>query len=174
MVNIYSNTVTRVHKPLNSNIKVKEKILKITMWLLFSLQVVSESLQPHGLLQAMLPCPSLSPGFAQIHVHWVSDAMQPSHPLSPPSPPALNLPESGSFPESDLHIRCPKYWSFSISLPRNIQGWFPLGLTSLIFQLSKGLSRVFSSTTVWKHQFLNAQPSLWSNSHICRGLLKKP
>ena len=61
--------------------------------------------------------------------------------------------------ESALHIWCPKYWSFSISLPRNIQGWFPLGLTGLISLLSKGLSRVFSCTTVWKHQFLSAQPS---------------
>jgi len=51
-------------------------------------------------------------------------------------------------------------------LPMNIQGWFPLGLTGWIFLLSKGLSRVSSSTTVWKHQFFRALPSLWSNSHI--------
>ena len=51
-------------------------------------------------------------------------------------------------------------------LPMNIQGWVPLGLTSLIFLLSKGLPRVFSSTTVWKHRFFHAQPSLWSNSHL--------
>ena len=64
-----------------------------------------------------------------------------------------------------VYIRCPKYWcfSFSISLPMNIQGWFPLRLTSLISSQSKGLSRVFSSTTVWKHQFIHAQPSVWSN-----------
>ena len=48
----------------------------------------------------------------------------------------------------------------------NIQGWFPLGLTGLIFLKSKGLSRVFSSTTIQKHQFFSAQPFLWSNSHI--------
>ena len=73
-----------------------------------------------------------------------------------------------------LHIRWPKYWSFSFSisktinivlLPINIQDWFPLGLTGLVSLLSKGLSRVFSST-VKKHQFFGAQPSLWSNSHI--------
>ena len=52
-------------------------------------------------------------------------------------------------------------------LPINIQGWFPLGLTGLISLLSKGLSRLFSSTTVQKHQSFGAQPSLWSNSHIC-------
>ena len=58
-------------------------------------------------------------------------------------------------------------------LPRNIQGWFPLGLTSLIL-LSKGLSRVFSNTMVQKHQFFSAQTSLWSNSHIHTWLLEKP
>ena len=51
-------------------------------------------------------------------------------------------------------------------LPRNIQDWFPLGLIGLISFLSKGLSWVFSSITVWKHQFFSTQPSLWSNSHI--------
>ena len=58
---------------------------------LFSYLVVCNSLQHHGLQHARLPCPSLSPEFAQTHVHWVSDAIQPFHPLSPPSPPALNL-----------------------------------------------------------------------------------
>ena len=58
-------------------------------------------------------------------------------------------------------------------LPRNIQGWFPLGLTGLIFLLSKGLSRVSFSTTVWKHQFFRALPSLWSNSHILTWRLEK-
>ena len=59
-------------------------------------------------------------------------------------------------------------------LPMNIQDWFPLGLTGLISLLSKGLSRVFSNTTVQKHQFFGAQPSLWSNSHIHTWLLEKP
>ena len=64
--------------------------------------------------------------------------------------------------------------SASVSaLPTSIQGWFPLGLTSLIF-LSKGLSRVFSSTAVQKHQFFGTQPSLWSNSHTHTWLLEKP
>ena len=54
-------------------------------------------------------------------------------------------------------------------LPMNIQGWFPLGLTSLISLLSKGLSRVFSSTTIQKHQFFSAQPSLWSKNQGIRG-----
>ena len=73
--------------------------------------------------------------------------------------------------ESVLPIRCPKYWSFSFSIsPSNEYSGnpkgFPLGLTSWISLLSKGLSRVFSNTTVQKHQFFSTQLSLWSNSHI--------
>ena len=70
--------------------------------------------------------------------------------------------------ESVLHIRWPKYWSFNfgINLLVNIQDWFPSGLTGLISLLSKRLSRVFSNTTVQKHQFFSAQLSSWSNSHI--------
>ena len=78
--------------------------------------------------------------------------------------------------ESVLHIRWPKYWSFSFAsvLAMNIHPWFPLGLTGLISLQSKGLSRVFSNTTVQKLQFLGTQPSLWSNSHIHTWLLEKP
>ena len=63
--------------------------------------------------------------------------------------------------ESSLHVRMAKYWIFSfiISLSMDIQGWFPLGLTSLISLLSRGISRVFSVTTIQKHQFFSAQPS---------------
>ena len=78
--------------------------------------------------------------------------------------------------EPALHIRWPKYWScfsFSIS-PMNIQDWFPLGLTGLTSLLFKGLSRAFSSTTRWKHQFSGAQLSSWSNSRIHTWLLEKP
>ena len=79
------------------------------------------------------------------------------------------------YKESTFHIRWPKYWSFnfSISLPMNIQDLFPLGLTGLISLMSKGVWRVFSNTTVQKHQFFDTQPSLWSNSHICTWLLEK-
>ena len=59
-------------------------------------------------------------------------------------------------------------------LPMNIHVWLPLGLTGWISLQSKGLSRVFSNTTVWKHQFFSAQPSLWSNSHISTWLQEKP
>jgi len=64
--------------------------------------------------------------------------------------------------------------SCSVSLPVNIQGWFPLGLTDLISLLPKEISRVFSSSTVQKHQFFGAQPSLWSSSQILTWLLEKP
>ena len=86
------------------------------------------------------------------------------------------FPSIRVFPnELALGIRGPEYWSFgfSISPSMNIQGWFSLGLTGLISLLSKGLSRVFSST-IQKHQFFSAQPSLWSNSHIRTWLQEKP
>ena len=110
---------------------------------------------------------------AQIHIHQVRDAIQPSHPLSSPSPSAFNLSKhSGSFSkESVLRIRWPKYWSFSFSPSNNIQDWFLLGWIGWISLLSKGLSRVSSNTTVQKHPL---QLSLWSNSHIHTSLLEKP
>ena len=80
-----------------------------------------------------------------------------------------SFPVSWSFPVSQHFTSGSQstgaYTSASV-LPMNIQSWFPLGLTGLISLMSKGLSRVFSSTTVWKHQFFGAQPSLWSNSHV--------
>ena len=77
---------------------------------------------------------------------------------------------------SALPIRWPKYWSFSFNIsPSNeYSGWFPLGWTGLISLLSNRLSRVFSSTTVQKHQFFHAQPFLWSSSHIHTWLQEKP
>ena len=78
--------------------------------------------------------------------------------------------------ESVLCIRWPKYWSFSFNISpsnENIQDWFPLGWTGWISFQSTGLSRVFSNTTVQKHQFFGAQPSLWSSSHIHTWLLEK-
>ena len=118
------------------------------------------------------------PEFAQTHVHWVGDAIQLSHSLSPPfSSCPQSLPALGSFPKSWLFTSGGQNTAASASatvLPMNIQGWFLLGLTGLISLLSKGLSRVFSSTTSWKHQFFSTQPSLWYNSHICTWLLEKP
>ena len=99
----------------------------------------------------------------QTHVHWVSDAIQPSHPLSSPSPPALNLSQhQGLFQwVSSLHQVAKLLVSASTSvLPMNTQDWSPLGWTGWISLQSKGLLRVFSNTTVQKHQFFRAQLSL--------------
>ena len=87
-----------------------------------------------------------------------------------------SCPASGSFPMSWLSALGSQSIGASASalvLPMNIQGWLPLGLTGLIFLLSKGLSRVFTITTIWKPQFFNTQPSLWSSSHIHTWLLEK-
>ena len=88
-----------------------------------------------------------------------------------------SFPASGSFPMVQLFTSGGQRIGASASesvLPMNIQGWLPLGLTSLMSLLFKGLSSVFSNTTVWKHQFFSAQPFLWSNSHICTWLLHSP
>ena len=137
---------------------------------------VSHSLRPRGPQHAMLPCLSPSPG-----------ACSNSHPLNewchsnisfsvdPFSSCLPSFPVSGSFPMS---------WPFTSEgqgieasawvLPMNPQGWIPLGWTGLISLQPRGLSRVFSNTTVQKHQFFGAQPSLWSNSYIHTWLLEKP
>ena len=84
------------------------------------------------------------------------------------------FPPSGSFPMGQLFASRGQRIGASASVLMNIQGWFPLRLTGLISLQSKGLSRVFSSTTVPKHEFFGTQPSLWSNSHIHTWLLEKP
>ena len=104
---------------------------------------MSDSMRPHHCL----------PEFAQTHVHSVSDAIQPSKPLSPrfSSCPQF-FQASGSFPMSQFFASGGQSIGSSVLasvLSRNIQGWFPLGLTGLISLQSKGLSRVFSTTTVW-------------------------
>ena len=101
---------------------------------------------------------------AQTHVYWVSDAVQPSHPLLPSSPPALNLSIKVFSNESTLHIRWPKHWNFSFSFSNEYSGLISFTLTGLIFLLSKGPSRVFTNTTVQKHQFFSTQRSLCSTS----------
>ena len=109
--------------------------------------------------------------FTQTHVHWVSyTSIHPSHPLPSTSPPAFNLFQHQMFSsKSVLCITGPKYWASASAsvLPMNIQGWFLLGFTGMISLQSNGLSRVFSRTTIWKHQFFCSKPTLWYNSHIC-------
>ena len=109
-------------------------------------------------VQARLPCCSLSPGVAQIHVHWISDAI---HHLILCHRSPLFLPSIFTsfrvFPVSQLFASGVQSIGASTSvLAMNIQGWFPLVLTGLLSLLFNGLSRVFSSTTVWKHQLFSA------------------
>ena len=146
--------------------------------LLFSHSVMSDSLWPHELRRAGFHVLHHLPEFAQTHVRWVHDVIQPSHPLSPSSS-ALNLFQHQSLFQwvSSLH-QVAKVLELQLQhqsvLPMSFQGWFPLRLTGLISLQSKGLSRVFSSSTVWKHQFYGIWPSLWSNAHIPTWLLEKP
>ena len=97
------------------------------------------------------------PELAQIHVHWVSDAIQPTHPLSSPSLPAFNISQHRVFfLMSQLFAsggQSPGASASASVLPMNIQDQFPLGLTGLNSLQPKGLLRVFSKTTVQKHQF---------------------
>ena len=108
-----------------------------------------------------LPVYHQLPESTQTHVHCVGDAIQPSHPLSSPSPPALNLSQhQGLFKWVNSSHQVAKVLEFQPqhqTFQLNIQDWFPLGLTGLISLLSKGLSRVFSNTTAQKHQFFGAQ-----------------
>ena len=156
-------TQCRYHRPVANGFCSAHKSI-LTLW-------------PHGLQNTRLPVFHYLPEFAQSLVHWVGDAIQPSHLLLPPSPPVLSLSKhqglfqcllfasggqsSGALASASVLPMNIQGWFQS-----NIQGWFPLGLTGLISLLSKGLSRVFCSITVWKHQFLGAQPSLWPRSHI--------
>ena len=109
-------------------------------------------------------------GPTQSYVPQVADAIQPSHPLSSPFPPAFNLSlASRSFPKNQFFTSGVQSIGASASasaLSVNIQDWFPLGLTGLIFLQPKGLSRVFSNTTVQKHQFFGTQLSLLSHPYM--------
>ena len=138
---------------------------------------MSDSLWPHELQLMRLPCPSLSPGVCSNSCplcQWWYPTISSS--VIPFSSCPQSFPESGSFPMSRFFASGGQRigLSASASLLMDIQGWFPLGLTSLISLLSKGFSRVFSNTTVQKHQFFSTQPSLWSNSYIHMWLLEKP
>ena len=132
-------------------------------WLLFSCSVMSNFFRTHGLQQARLPCPSLSPGVCS---NSSTESVMPSnhlilcHPLLllPSIFPRIRVfSNSWFFPPGGQRIGV----SASASvLPMNIQDWFPLGRTDWIYLQSKGLSRVFANTTVQKHQFFGTQLSL--------------
>ena len=116
------------------------------------------------------------PEFTQTHVHRVSDTIQPSYPLSSPSPPAPNASQHQSlfqwvFAWGGQSTGVSALASF---LPKNTQGWSLLEWTGWTSLQSNGLSRVFSNSTVQKHQFFGAQPSSQSNFHIHTWPLEKP
>ena len=160
-----------------------EKLLQYTFTTFFLIVVVvvqslsCVSLWPHELQHTRLPCPSVSPRVCSNSCplsQWCHHTTSSSVTLfSCPQ----SFPASGSFPISRLFASGGRSTGASASasiLPINIQGWFLIGLTGLISFLFQGLSKVFFSITVWKHQFFGPQTSLWSNSHIHTWLLEKP
>ena len=135
---------------------------------------MSNSLWPHGLQHARFPYTSLYPSllkFMSIESVMLSNHLILCCPLL--LLPSIFLSIRVFSNELALCIRWAKYWNFSINHSNEYSGWCPLVLTGLISLQSRRLSRVFSSTTVRKHQFFNPQPSLWSNSHIQTWLLEK-
>ena len=143
----------------------------------FSCSVVSDSLQPHGLQHTRLPSPSPTPG-ACSNSCPLSRSCHPtiSSSVIPFSSRLQSFSASGSFLRSQFFTGGQSIGvSASASvLPMNIQDWFTLRLTGWISLQSKRLARVFSNTTLQKHQFFGAQLSLWPNSHIHAWLLKIP
>ena len=143
----------------------------------FSHLVVSDSLRPHASQHARPPCPSPTPG---VHSNscpssrWCHPAISSS--VVPFSSCPQSLPAWVSSNESTLHMRWPKYWSFSFSIipSKEIPGLISFRTNCWISLQSKGLSRVFSNTAVQKHQFFSAQLSSQSNSHIHTWPLEKP
>ena len=146
--------------------------------LLFSRSDVSDSWWHHGPQHARSPCPSLSPGDCpnSCPLNWWCHPTILSF-VVPFSSCLQSFPTSGYFLMSWLLVSGGQSIGASASasvFPMNIHDWFPVGLTGLISLQSKGLSRVFSNTAVWKHQCFDAKPSSWSNSHIHTLLLEKP
>ena len=147
--------------------------------LLFSCYVMSNSLQPHGLQNTRLPCPSLSPRVSSNSSPlswWCYVTISSS--ASPYSFCLQSFPASKSFPMSQLFASGGQSTGASASasvLPMNIQYWYPLELTGLFPLHSKGFSRVFSSTATPEHEFFKStQSSIWFNSYIHPWLLENP
>ena len=144
----------------------------------FSRLVMSDSLWTHGLQHTRPPCLSPTPGVSLNSCplsQWCHPTISSS--VIPFSSRLQFFPASESFPVSQFFTRGGQSIGVSAStsvLPMNTQDWSPLGWTGWISLQSKGLSRVFSSTTVQKHQFFSAQLSSQSNSHIHTWLLEKP
>ena len=160
----------------------ERKFLASTLLSLSSVQfihsVMSDSLRPHELQHTRPSCPSPTP---RVHPNpcplsqWCHPTISSSVP--PFSSCFQSFPASESFPMSQFFTSGGQSTRVSASvsvLPMNSQDWFPLGWTGCLSLQSKGLSSVFSNTTVQKHQFFSTQPSLYSNSHIHTWLLEKP
>ena len=149
-----------------------------TLLLVFSHSVMSHSLWPHGLQHSRFPCPSPSPGACSnscLLSRWCHPNIMPS--VIPFSSCLQSFPASGSFLISRLLASSGQTVGASASgsdLLVNIQDWFPLGWIGWITLQPKGLSRVFSNTTVQKHQLFGIQPSSWSSFHIHTWLLERP
>ena len=144
----------------------------------FSCSIVFNSLQPHGLQHARPPCPSPTPRACSnscLLSWWCHPTVSSS--VIPFSSCPQSLPVSESFPMSQLFAwggQSTGVSALASFLPKNTQGWSPSEWTGWISLQSKGLSRVFSNTTVQKHQFFSTQPSSQSTSHIHTWLLEKP
>ena len=145
-------------------------LLEASVAVVWSLSNVQLFANPWTIQRSRLPCPSLSPGVCSYLCPlswWCHPTISSS--VIPFSSCSQSFPASGSFQMSQLFASGGQSIGASASaliFSMNIQGWFPLGLTGLISLQSKGPSRVFSNTTVQKHQFFSTQPSFWSNSHF--------
>ena len=151
------------------------------MSLLFQFSSVAQSCptlcDPMNRSTSGLPVHHQHPEFTQSHIHRVSDAIQPSHPLSSPTPPAPNPSQHQSFPMSQLFAwggQSTGVSTLASVLPMNTQDQSPLERIGWISLQSKGLSRVFSNTTVQRYQFFGTRLSSQSNSQIHTWLLEKP
>ena len=159
----YYSAIKKEHIQISPN-EMDEPRAYYTEWVQVSHSVVSYSLWHHGLQYTRLPCPSPTPGacWNSCPLNWwcyptISSSVVPF------SSCLQSFPASGSFPMSQFFVSGDQSIGASASasvLPMNIQDWFPIGWTGWISLQSKGLSRVFSNTTVQKHQFFSIQLSL--------------
>ena len=164
-LSIYINYTTKLRQKVDMQ-KDNYKIMSISS-VQFSCSVVSDSLQPHDLQHSRPPCPSPTPRACSNSCplgRWCHPTI--SFSVIPFASRLQSFPVSGSFPMSQFFLSGGQSTTVSASasvLPMNIQEWFPLGLTGLISLQSKGLSRVFSNTTVQKHQLFTSIHDYWKN-----------
>ena len=161
----------------NFSLSLSPEVVKLLASLLYSHSVLSESVRPHGLQHTGLTCPSPCPRACSnsgTFNQWCHPTISSS--VIPFSSCLQSFPASSFFLMGQLFASWPKYWRFSFNISHSYEysGLIYFRLTGLISLQSKGLSRVFSNTTVQNHQFFSAQPSLLSTSHFYTWLLEKP